>query len=801
MKKLLKGFMLLFGLGSLILVIVVGYLLTASLPNGENNVVIKQLDGATTVSQDQFGVPLIRAKSRQDAFMTLGYLTARDRLFQMDLLRRRSSGRLAEIFGEPALKIDSNQRILGFERVAKKVATQLPPNQKDVLQAYVEGVNHFIAQQTVFPFEFLALQYQPEPWRQEDCILVALSMFQLLSGGNQDERMLSIMHHLLPAKTVAFFTPDADSYDTILQGGEQSHRPAQPIPAKQLASLLQPKPWAKRITPPSFEFFQQAALIRDVGPGSNQWAVSGLKTHDHRAILANDMHLPLGVPNIWYRASLQYGNTRLAGVTLPGVPLLLAGTNNKVAWGYTNLMADVRDLVKLDLHPDDQNLYQTPEGWQAFETTAETIKIKDQPDFDLTVKQTIWGPVMPETLLGHPVALKWSALDPATINFNLLDIDQTDTLEDAITLFNQAGMPPSNIMLADDQGNIAWTLTGSIPFRKGFDGSEAVSWAKPNVGWQGYIKPSKLPRVVNPPQGFLATANNRTLGTEYPYVVGHNYGNSYRAFRISQRLTEMENIKETDLHQLQLDTVSDFYQFYHQLALNVLTDKIIQNKPGQADLRQAVKSWDGKANVDSLGFGLLVEFRKQLVKNVLPSFFQACQKLDPNFHYHWYKMDTPLRALLSQKIPETQPKPDRFSSWNQLILTSLEQSADKLKQTYDVQNLQALPWGIVNRPQVSHPFSKIIPAAGSLLDMPTRPLSGCSFCVNVTYNKFGVSQRLVVSPGHMEEGILVMPAGQSGHPLSPNYNDQHTYWQQGLPLKLISDIHEHKTTFVPNNTQ
>lgn len=286
----------------------------------DGEIALSNLSAPVTVTTDVHGIPAIHAANRLDAVRSLGYLNAQDRLFQMDLMRRKNAGRLAELFGSLALDNDSRARTYGFNRVAKKVVSQLPNAHKRYLQAYSEGVNDFIHSAKALPFEFTVLGYQPEPWTAEDSILVALGMFDMLTAkSEEEERMLTVMDKTLPADVLAFLTPDTDRFTDSLHHNAPSARPAQAIPVQSLQNLFAPAPLA------------DAVQLRDFFAGSNAWVVSGAKTSDGRAILANDMHIGLKVPTIWYRYEMNVGAEHSAGVMLAGLPLLIAGSNNYLA--------------------------------------------------------------------------------------------------------------------------------------------------------------------------------------------------------------------------------------------------------------------------------------------------------------------------------------------------------------------------------------------------------------------------------------------------------------------------------------
>lgn len=762
----------------------------ASLPMLDGEVKLDGLESTVTVISDQYGIPKIIGRSRLDAIRALGYVTARDRLFQMDLMRRQSAGTLAEILGEAVLAEDRRQRSIGLNHAAKTIAENLPGDQKEVLQAYAEGVNNFITQMKAPPFEFLLLGYRPAPWSAQDSLLVILSMFQTLSWGETEERMMTVMKKTLSPAVVSFLTPEKDHYTRALLEEAIPPLPAQPIPVEALVSLLPPP--AQRPEP-------RADVVRmpDSSVGSNAWAVGRSKTVDGRAILANDMHLALSVPNIWYRAEVRYGDVALSGVTLPGIPLLIAGTNGNLAWGFTSIAGDFLDLVLLEVNPKNPDEYKTPEGWRPFDKRQEIIRVKGGADVRVEVIKTIWGPVASDSLLGQPVAIRWTGFDPTAVDLGLLYMDQAKTLEDGIAVMNRASGPPNNVILADDRGRIAWTYTGKIPIRKGFDGAISLSWAEGTVGWEGFIPPEALPRIVDPPSGFLVSANQRMLGKEYPYLIGHDFDAGYRAYRITERLQAMSGTSEESMLSLQLDTTSHIYNFYQKLALDLLTEETIRQKSFLSEIRSALTAWNGRADVDSLGFGILVQFRKDLARGVFAPFLQPCLEEDPNFWYEWSSIDTPLERLLTERIPALLPDPAGYADWNAFILGKLEESAGRLKRTYGIQSLHDLTWGRMNIANVSHPLTGILPGLTWLLDMPRDPLPGCGFCVRVNSRAVAASERLVISPGRAEEGFLHMPGGQSGHPLSPHYRDHQEAWVAGRPLPFLAGPPRHRLTLIP----
>ncbi|NOT12945.1 MAG: penicillin acylase family protein [Methylococcaceae bacterium] len=786
-------------------------MLTASIPSSEGSYDLWGLSSQVTVAFDEKGIPSISAKSREDAFRALGFVTTRDRLFQMDLLRRHMAGRLAEVMGPTLKESDRRHRVMGFEQVASAIVQRLPQDQKQVLEAYAEGVNQAVDSLRVLPPEFWLLGYSPSAWRPEDSLLVVLGMEEDLGWTGDAERSTSIMEAALPESVKSFFMPPIDHYTDRLLKGKASAMPLPSIPENELSALLNNNSGPEHYV----------GLVMDVPPskGSNGWVVGPSKTWDGRAILANDMHLSLRVPNIWYRAEVRYGDVRLTGLTLPGVPLIVVGSNGKIAWGFTNIEGDFVDLVSLELDPDDPESYHTPKGKVHFGEREETVRVKGEADFTFKVQTTEWGPVLPESLLSKRVAVHWAALDPDVTDLHLLDLDAVNDVMEAQTVFNRAGGPPLNALAADKQGNIGWTYSGKIPKRFGLDGSVSRSWADGSRGWAGYISPKELPRLVNPPSGFIVNANQRMLGDGYPYVIGHYFDQGHRAYRITERLRDAKILTERDMFALQLDTKVEFYRFYQRLALSLLHES---NDEVQVRLKQTLTNWDGFAERDSVGFAVLVEFRKLLLDAVIAPFMAKCRAYDPEFQFDSAMIDEPLQQLLEAKLPTLLPDKIHYRDWDSflhgLLIRAERNVLERISADFpdkfagsEFALARRVPgrtarhensaWGTVNQVAIAHPFSASLPLLKSWLDMPQVAVSGCVQCVRMDEPGYGASERMVVSPGLEGNGILHMPGGQSGQPLSPHYSDQQQAWVEGTVLPLETGTSIHRLELIPASMQ
>ena len=781
--------------GALIVIICAGaaslfYVVRAPVPAEDGVYELAGLRAAVQVEFDDIGVPRIIAQNVADAYHALGFVTARDRLFQMDLLRRGTAGRLAEIFGEKGLEEDRWNRVMGFGQLASIILSRLPAVQHQWLEAYAAGVNQAIATSRMLPVEFTLLGYQPEQWRPEDSILVILAMQSLLSWSGDQERTATVMRRVLPRSVVDFLTPESDCYNEELAPRNPGRCATNAIPLGDLIGVLNE---TKGATDTGSGIASGAGSPH----GSNGWVVGPAKTADGRTILANDMHLELSVPNIWYRAELRYPGASLSGLTLPGIPLLIAGSNGQLAWGMTSVEGDFVDLVSIEedkKHPDQ---YQTPTGMFSFERRVETFHIRGRADEPLEIRTTIWGPVLPEPLVGRPIAVHWTALDPAATDLSLGDLAGATTVTAAIALLHRAGGPPLNVLLADKSGNIAWTYMGRFPRRIGMDGLFSELWADGRKGWDGYIPAEELPSIVNPPSGFLVNANQRMLGIDYPTVIGHDFSGGYRAWRISERLNALETIREPDMLALQLDTEADSYRYYQKVALRALEGEDALGPFPASELRRYLTAWDGRAETNSLGIALLIEFREELVEAVLSPLLARCRDVDPTFSYNWTGVDVPVQRIIDSGRPELLPDQRNFLEWRRFLLAVLLRSAKKVVERQGVNALAEVRWGDVNKVEIHHPVAEGIPSLSFLLDMPRVAVAGCGNCVRLASGKYGASERLVVAPGHEREGILQIPGGQSGQLTSRHYFDQQKSWVEGFPTKFSSDNFLHQLTLKP----
>jgi penicillin G amidase len=517
--------------------------------------------------------------------------------------------------------------------------------------------------------------------------------------------------------------------------------------------------------------------------GSNQWAVGKERTKEKAAILACDMHLSLRVPNIWYCLHLEYRTpdgelVQVGGASLPGTPIIAVGSNRHIAWGFTNASIDTADLVTLE--GDDQS-YLTPDGSKPFQTDRELIFINGKKPEELLIRSTIWGPVHPERFLGKEMAISWIAHNQEALNFRLLDLETISSTQQALERAPEIHIPVLNFMVADRNGQIGWTFIGAIPQRKGYIPEVPISFADGKRRWEGMLPSFKIPKIFAPSDHILWTANNKVIGDP---ALGIEYHNPIRAYQIRQRLLSTNEQTLEGMIALQLDDEALFYNRWRQLLL----DSLNLNQTSHLALKNLIESENLSCSCDSLSYNWIRSFRENVIKHLTSRFIAPCLDSD-SFNPYLIDLEEPFFKIVSEKpLYLLDPK---FASWEQ----ELSSLVDLMLVDGDI--LCSKKWGQCNQAKIQHPLSSAIPLFSDILNMPRDFLSGDYFVPHVNGPSVGASVRLVVAPGHEEKGILGVPCGQSGHPLSPHYRDLHNLWTKGTPSPFLPGKTVHTLTLVP----
>jgi penicillin amidase len=805
-----------------------GYLrvvLGRSLPVTDGSLALTGLAQPVTVTRDALGVPTIRAQSRVDLARAVGFVHAQERFFQMDLQRRQPAGELSALVGAAALNADRAMRVHRFRAVARQALTFSPADYKAELDAYAAGVNAGLAALTAPPFEYLALRTSPEPWTPEDSMLTAIAMYVTLQGAQWEyENTLGRLHEL-PEEAFEFLAGRASDWESPIVGepfpvppvprpeafeirsGTTYFRPAFPgLPGKSSSLRQEPRPGE---APP---WWARLPREEEATLGSNNWAVSGARSKTGSAIVANDMHLRLSVPNIWFRAAYEYpderrpgATRRLVGVTLPGGPQMAVGSNGDIAWGFTNSVGDWSDLVLVDPVPGDPTKYQTPDGPRAFDVHPETIAVKGAAPVTIDARWTIWGPVVGRDHRDQQQALKWVAHDPRVLATDAARIAHARSVDEAMRLAVGAALAAENLVVGDRDGHIAWTIYGAIPRRvgtapggatEGAWGDVPTSWADGSRRWDGYLDFDEHPRVVDPPDGRLWTANARVVGGEMLQRIGDGgYADGIRAWMIRDNLHGLERADERALFDIQLDNRSIFLDRWRDVFLGALTVEATAGSSLRTDARRIVEgSWTGRASAESVAYLIVRTFRLTAARMAFDGLTASLQRDGSAVDVATIRRaEGPLWRLVQER-PAHLLDP-AYATWDAFLLVAIDRTLEQL--TADGRPLAERTWGEANTADITHPLAAAVPWVRSYLSMPRAPLAGDTCVPRVLTPRSGASQRLVVSPGHESTGILHMPGGQSGHPLSPHFGDQQRAWVDGTPLALLPGTSVHTLTLTP----
>src|SRR5579859_5543285 len=654
---------------------------TATLPQVDGAITTAGLGAPVEVVRDAQGVPHIRAQNLPDLLFAQGYVTAQDRLWQMDMTRRYARGELAEILGPGLVEHDRAQRILSLRQQAQRAASQLDDHDKALFEAYARGVNAFIeSHKNKLPVEFRLMGYSPKPWRVEDSFVVGAQMAQNLSHEQFANKLLrEKLTAILGAQKAADLyintswrdrppgetamkqeppaRPDPDGEEdsgddtnvagVLLKKFRVSSFKFQDKSTQHSALSIQPKqvhhPSTSLRTGYDTEAQRKNLFVADddpLVPGSNNWVVSGAHTVSGKPLLSNDMHLHHQIPNVWYEAQLTAGTFDVAGVTLPGFPFVIVGHNQRIAWGFTNLNPDVEDVFIENFN--DRGEYQTAAGWKHPEHRREVIHVKGGPDVAFDVLLTRHGPIVTELMPGETrnIALQWT-LYTVGLGTPFRALDQAQNWNEFRNALRNFTIPGQNAVYADVDGHIGYQSTGEVPLRRSGNGALPVSGADDAHEWTGYIPYDQMPSVYDPPGGILATANGRITAARYPYSISTQWGAPYRTQRIYRVLESGNKFSSADMLALQTDIYSDFDKFCSEQFVAALDHS--QNAPARAkEAAEIMRSWDGRLTANSAAATITVKSENELQKLLLGSY--------------WHEYVWPSSAVAWENLLTRRPK-------------------------------------------------------------------------------------------------------------------------------------------------
>jgi penicillin amidase len=737
-----------------------------------------------TIRRDERGIPYIEAQNDEDLYFAQGYATASDRLWQMDLFRRTERGELAEVLtagpNNIALNQDKLHRTLGFARVAEVEFAKSSPQTRGSLEAYARGVNAYIAalDNKTLPPEFQILQYKPKPWTPIDSLLVIKIFAEALSSSWRLDIMREALADL-PAEKRNGLMPEISPLDVLVVGKDT--KPPRTSGAHSNSTGTFSRETIEALA--RDQEIESHALAR-VGiyaeglAASNNWVLSGKRTTTGKPLLANDPHLVPSSPSVWYMVHLSAPGVRVAGVTAPGLPGVVIGHNDRIAWGFTNVGADVQDLYIEKFDPADPKRYQTVSGWRDAEIRREEIKVRkgftdastDIVNHEVTVTQH--GPIVFEQV-GKRYALRWTALD-VTPNADLNHgINRAGNWKEFTSALRSFSAPTQNIVYADVDGHIGYHAAGVIPIRKSGDGSVPYHGSTDAGEWVSYIPTNNLPQSFNPPSGIIVTANQRIVGTDYPYFLTHSWAQPYRARRIHDLLSQKPKHSADDYRRILGDVYSiGFVSFARQISKTLRP----QLKPADTKLGKTLDRfdrWDGQLNAESDVAPLLAQMRAAFRSRVVTAVLGP----DLVMMYAWSNFEITIDWLMTEQPQEWLPK--EFNSYADLLRASYEDARGVLTKNLGADESK-WKWGEMVKVRFQHPLAAA-PLIGSQFTIPPIPQNGTGGLGATVNVGATVSMRLIADPSDWDKTQHGIALGISGIPSSPHWKDQLDDWRAVTP--------------------
>lgn len=738
--------------------------LNLSMPklSGDRNSV--HISSDITLERDSLGTAIISASNRQDIAYGLGFAHGQDRFFQMDLLRRNAAGELSEIFGSKALNVDKRHRFHQFRKRAETIVAKMPVAQKMLLQTYANGVNAALAELKLNSFEYLLTNSKPRAWVPADSLLVIFSMYLDLQGRTPTRDMVLTQIEQLYGKDMLAFVTQNSPYQAALDGSLLPTDKLE-IPSLSLKNLV-----TSKVT----------SIEEELDIGSNNWAVTGALTTSGKGMLSDDMHLSFAVPIIWYRAQLNYKSEigkevkqiQVTGVSLPGTPAIVVGTNGQVAWGFTNAYIDTADWVLLD-------------DKQVLRNEIELIALPDST-LEYPIEISKFGPV--KRINGQAYGLSWVAHHDYAVDMELMGLETVDNVKQGLALATGIGIPVQNMLLVDSEGNAGWKPAGAVPSRTNPSNIAQQAYQFQDTKWLN--SEPDLPQVFNPDSSRLWSANSRVMSAAESTRFGDGgYALGARSQQIRDRLFEAERFNEQDFLTLQLDNEARFLLPWHELLISLLST---QPTRFAQDI-QYLRDWQQCACADSVGYTLVSSFRNQLIDTSFAPIETGLNELNLSLSVVKRYLEPAIWQLVVEQPADWLPV--EFSTWDEFVISIYQDSVSTLLAENSAGGeLADLQWGEVNRLEIKHPFSRQLPFLSRFLDMPSQVGFGDTFMPAVQKRSFGASQRFIVQPGSEESGIMMIPGGQSGHPLSDYYRSGFYDYANNVNTALLPGETVHQIT-------
>ena len=760
------------------------FALRGSLPELEGELALPGLSAPVTIQRDAHGLVTIDAANEADAARALGFVHAQERYFEMDLVRRSAAGELAALVGPMALPLDRQRRVHRLRARIDASLDVIAGPRLPVLEAYADGANAGLDALGARPWPYLLLRQSPEAWTPADTALAGYAMFfDLQDAANQGEYSRHHVRDALPPALAALLAHDGSRWDAPLMGEPRGDAVLPGPEAVDLRALPSPDGAATGVT-----------ASEGIVPGSNNFAVDGSLTTDGRAIVADDMHLGLRAPNLWFRARLRYahpgapgGRVDVSGVTLPGVPFVIVGANTHVAWGFTNSYGDWADWLVV------------PAGAPTVAHEEVLAVAGGEPERFLVEEVALPGgataPVLRDEPDGTRLALQWVAHRPGSLDLALGDMATAGDLDAALAVAARAGVPAQNLVAGDARGRIGWRIAGRIPARPA--GCDGRAPAPLECAWPGFLAPAATLalQIADPADGRLWTANARVTDGEALALMGDGGVDlGARQQQIRDALRARDTFTEADLLAIQLDDRALFLERWWTLL-----QQVVAAHPDDAALQALVRDtrWTGRASVDSAAYRITRAFRGKVGDEVVAALTAPGRAA---LGEAWTPLPLNQREGIVWPLIEQRPAHllgQRHADWDALLAESARWVAREMAAQAVANGeaadgdaaLATLPrrtWGERNTTAICHPLAGALPGPlRERLCMPAEALPGDGNMPRVQAPAFGASQRMVVSPGREAEGLLHMPGGQAGHPLSPYWGAGHADWARGTPSPFL----------------
>ncbi len=743
--------------------------LRSTLPEYNGEIIVTGVDGEIEIIRDSFGMPHIYASTDEDAAFALGYCTAQDRLFQMELIRRSIRGRLAEALGEEFVDIDRMFRTITARKSLEDMFADLPPEVTSVMEAYASGINHYLANhEEQLPFEFSLLGNQPEYWTAADELASLYYMAWALNFSFNAELTHSAIADKVGIEMAAEIFDDYSAGDPTILPPEALGRGK----TKLLSTIRK----ARELT---------GAVVRGA---SNNWVVSGKKSQTGMPLLANDMHLGLIIPGIWYEAHLVTPNMNVSGVVLPGVPVIIAGANEHVAWGFTNVMADDADYYIEKINPDDSTQYEYMGQWEDIVIRHDTITVRNGEPVPIEIRMTRHGVIIDDIIRmeeppASPIAMRWTVVDfnrEAQALYLANRAKNIDDMEQAAALYK---CPGQNWVYADDQGNIGFWAAVGIPIRDGFDAGQLLPGWDGQHEWSGYVPTDQQPHMKNPEQGWIASANNRHTGNDSPHTISTYYAPPDRIIRITRMLNEKEKLGVDDFKRMQADLYMVMAENWVPRIVSALSSQELPVLQKQA--LQVIKDWNYVADADKVAPAIF----HVTLQNTIEAVFQ--ERLGDSLYNNWlsnsFIVHNAINGLLEKGQSEwfDNPATDPVENLDAVLSSAFAGAIEYLGLTLG-ENIDDWTWGKLHTLTLFHPIGRQIPILGKIMNVGPFPVGGGSHSVNPGLYRLtepyamlaGASQRHIFDLGNMKNSLRIIPAGISGNFMSDHYADQVELWRK-----------------------